>query len=116
MLLDTLEDVIGTIGSEYASPAAIRLALRLLYAAYVICPDLSDAFLWPNDGYARDRITAATLLITMYSPPPAVFFPPLHAYIHRTSESFNSEGRLADAMAVALFAVLSQFKIFEKRV
>lgn len=82
----------------------------------MISPGFSEAFVWLNDGYARDGITAITLLIPMYSPPPAVFFPPLHAYIHRTSESFNSEGRLADAMAVALFAVLFQFKISEKRV
>lgn len=48
---DSLEDTLTLVGSEHASPAAIRLALRLLYAVYVIGPQLGSGSPWTDNRY-----------------------------------------------------------------
>ncbi|KIP12579.1 hypothetical protein PHLGIDRAFT_262262 [Phlebiopsis gigantea 11061_1 CR5-6] len=85
----SLSDVVGVVHSDYASPAAVRLTLRLLYAVYITGPHLGNVDVWTSDG-----------------PEPVVLLQALHAYIHKPHASSNDETKVADAMAVALFAAV----------
>ncbi|KAG6879742.1 hypothetical protein C0992_012345 [Termitomyces sp. T32_za158] len=46
------ESLIEVVGSDTASPAAIRLATRLLFAALVMAPQLNDEKQWADLWYA----------------------------------------------------------------
>ncbi|GJE86022.1 LIM domain-containing protein [Phanerochaete sordida] len=81
------EDMITLIGSEHASPAAVRLALHLLYAVYVIKPHLSGASNETNKCSPSRSLLHA-----------------LQSYIHRRHDSLVLDQRVAEAMAVSLFA------------
>ena len=55
-LTEQWSDIVDMIASDYASPAAIRLAIRLVFAVYVLPLDLRGLSgapdrLWPVDGY-----------------------------------------------------------------
>lgn len=47
---DSWEDTVEMMSSEYASPAATRLVIRLLYVAYVAAPSCGAVPPWTENG------------------------------------------------------------------
>ncbi|KAH8100618.1 hypothetical protein BXZ70DRAFT_938064 [Cristinia sonorae] len=94
----TFAAIPSMIGSSQSSPAAIRLAVQLTYATYVLGPQLTKNASWPSDGLDPDEMLQFLL-----------------AYIHaRNSESDDIQSaqsqylhaeRTTYAMVVSLFAV-----------
>lgn len=46
------ENLIDVVGSDTTSPAAIRIATRLLFAALIMSPQLNDEKQWADLRYA----------------------------------------------------------------
>ena len=53
VLSETFAAVPSIIGSEQMSPAAVRLAVQLTFAVYVLGPQLADTEVWPENGYVH---------------------------------------------------------------
>lgn len=66
-LLERWQSLTDVMVSKTQSPAAIRLALRLLFAVYVMGPQLSGRQCWADLEYA-DSSNPVTTLHTSYTP------------------------------------------------
>lgn len=115
---DNWQSVISVVGSSKTSPAAKRLALRLVYAAYVLGPQLRGEYPWGHSVYAisipsgfkplkyhlnRNSIRPQELLDSLLSWTNQSLlngFPTLPSGCH-----VNDHDRTSYAMVVSLFSV-----------
>jgi hypothetical protein len=114
---DQWQSVAGVIASDHASPAAKRLALRLMFAVYIIGPQFNDYNPWREIGYADTRAARCKeeSHSRLYSVRPQEMMNLLHRCVSQMSlDGFpgretvvqpHDQERVRYSMIVSLFAV-----------